>query len=235
MLVRPRYAGNIGAAVRLAGNFGIAEVWLVAPACDLEDPEFVRMAMGGQHLVRVSETGSLAEAVGECDLVLATTSSRARDARRVLTLPEARELLAERHPRHVAVIFGPERGGLSAEELRVSHARVTVATSPAFPVLNLAQAVAIVVAGLHENVLVPAPPRSPMDCPAPWNDLSAAVAHLQTALLASGALDRQNPARIMDQVRRWLGRTVPTHREVALLHALAAHVEYLTARPRGNR
>lgn len=233
MLVRPRYAGNIGSAVRLAGNFGVPELVLVTPECDLDDPEFIRMAMGGQDLVRVSESGSLDAAVQGFDLVLATTSSRARDQRRVLTLPEARELLAERRPRRVAVVFGPERGGLSAEELRTCHARVTVPTAPALPVLNLAQAVAIVVAGLYEGTLEPSAARAAMDHPAPWEDLSAAISHLQEALLASGVLDPQNPARVMDQVRRWLGRTVPTRREVALLHALAAHVEYLITRRGG--
>lgn len=231
VLVRTRYAGNIGSAVRLAGNFGVPELVLVTPGCDLDDPEFIRMAMGGQDLVRVSESGSLDEAVQGFDLVLATSSSRARDQRRVLTLPEARELLAQRRPRSVAVVFGHERGGLSANELRTSHVRVTVPTASALPVLNLAQAVAIVVAGLCEGRIEPAVPRAAMDHPAPWEDLSSAFSHLQEALLASGVLDTENPARIMDQVRRWLGRTVPTRREVALLHALAAHLEYLTTRP----
>ncbi|HPC82129.1 MAG TPA: TrmH family RNA methyltransferase [Thermoanaerobaculaceae bacterium] len=232
VLVRPRYAGNIGSALRLAANFGVPELVLVAPACDLDDPELIRMAMGGRDLVRVTETDSLEAAVAGSDLVLATTSSRSRDQRRVLTVPQARELLASNRPHRVAAVFGPERGGLSAGELRVCHARVTVPTSPALPVLNLAQAVAIVVAGLHEGTISPPPPRSAMDHPAPWEDLSAAVAHLERALLASGVLDPQNPARVMDQVRRWLGRTVPTRREVALLRALAAHVEYLISRPR---
>lgn len=232
VLVRPRYAGNIGSAVRLAGNFGVPELVLVTSECDLDDPDFIRMAMGGQDLVRVGESGSLEQAVQGADLVLATTSSRSRDQRRVLTLPEARALLAERMPRRVAVVFGPERGGLSADELRTCHARVTVPTSPALPVLNLAQAVAIVVAGLHEGTVEPTAPRAAMDHPAPWEDLAAAIAHLQEALLASGVLDPQNPARVMDQVRRWLGRTVPTRREAALLHALAAHVEYLVTRRR---
>lgn len=230
VLVRPRYAGNIGSAVRLAGNFAVPELVLVAPECDLDDPEFIRMAMGGQDLVRVTASGSLAEAVQGSHLVLATTSSRSRDQRRVLTLPEARALLAERPQRRVAVVFGPERGGLSADELRTCHARVTVPTSPALPVLNLAQAVAIVVAGLHEGTIERSVPGAVTDRAAPWEDLSAAIAHLQEALLASGVLDPQNPARVMDQVRRWLGRTVPTRREVALLHALAAHVEYLVSR-----
>lgn len=227
MLVRPRYPGNIGAAVRLAGNFGVGDLWLVTPECDMDDPEFIRMAMGGQDLVRVVESSSLDEAVTHCDLVLATTSSRSRDQRRVLTLPEARELLAERLPGQLAVVFGPERGGLSANELRSCHARVTVPTAPALPVLNLAQAVAVVVAGLLEGSIDLQQPRAPLDRPAPWEELSAAISHLQEALLASGVLDPQNPARVMDQVRRWLGRTVPTRREIALLHALAAHVEYL--------
>jgi tRNA C32,U32 (ribose-2'-O)-methylase TrmJ len=69
-----------------------------------------------------------------------------------------------------------------------------------------------------------------MDRPATHEEFTAALTHLEEALLASGYLDPNNPARVAAQFRRWLGRTVPTRREVALLHALAAHVTYLLNR-----
>jgi len=229
VLVRSRYPGNVGSAVRVAGNFSVPEVVLVQPAFPVdEDEDFLRMAMGGQDVARVSSVDSLAEAVHDADLVLATTSPRSRELRRVLTPPEARKLVIARAPRVLAVVFGPERGGLSRDELRHCHARVTVPTNPAFPVLNLAQAVAVVISRLREGEHDLAQPPEAMDRPAPLGELETGIGHLQEVLLASGMLDSQNPARIVDQVRRWLGRTAPTRRELALLHALAAHVAYLS-------
>ena len=60
VLVRPRYAGNIGAAVRVAANFGVPELVLVNPSCALEDdPEFIRMAMGGERMLALRSASTL--------------------------------------------------------------------------------------------------------------------------------------------------------------------------------
>ncbi len=231
VLVRPRYAGNVGAAVRVAANFAVPEVVLVEPTCALDDdPEFVRMAMGGEKLLAITPSPTLAQAVADCQLVIATTSTRNRDQRAIHTPVEARNMLLESGAEAAAVVFGPERGGLSCEELRACHLTLAVPTSPTFPVLNLAQAVAIVLAALADRPPTPPPLADPMDQPARHGELAAAIAHLEEVLLASGYLDPHNPARVTDQFRRWLGRTVPSRREVALLHALAAHVTYLLHR-----
>jgi TrmH family RNA methyltransferase len=232
VLVRPRYPGNVGAAVRVAANFSVGELSLVEPACPLDDePEFVRMAMGAEKLVTISSSPTLADAVADRQLVIATTSTRNRDPRAIHTPSEARAKLRDAAAEAVALVFGPERGGLSRQELRSCHLVLGVPTNPAFPVLNLAQAVGIVLAALAEpGSGLPLPP-DPMDQPATHEEFSAAIAHLEETLLASGYLDPHNPARVTDQFRRWLGRGVPTNREVALLHALAAHVTYLLKRP----
>jgi TrmH family RNA methyltransferase len=231
VLVRPRYGGNVGAAVRVAANFSVSEVALVEPACSLDDdPEFVRMAMGAEKLVTTTSSPTLAEAVAECQLVIATTSTRNRDPRAIHTPAEARQRMCDAGAEAVALVFGPERGGLSREELRACHLIVGVPTNPAFPVLNLAQAVGIVLATFSvDGSGLPSPP-DPMDQPATHEEFSAAITHLEETLLASGYLDPHNPARVTDQFRRWLGRGVPTRREVALLHALAAHLTYLLNR-----
>ena len=231
VLVRPRYGGNVGSAVRVAANFGVRDIVLVDPGCVLEDdPEYVRMAMGGDRLVALATAATLAEAVADTQVAVATTSSRSRDPRAVLTPADAAQRLAECGAEDVALVFGSERGGLSREELRACHMAVAVPTDPDFPVLNLAQAVGIVLALLPAGAFARPSPPEPMDLPAPHAEFSAAVAHLEDALLASGFLDPQNPARVGDQFRRWLGRVVPTRRELALLHALAAHVTYLLGR-----
>ncbi|MBZ5589951.1 MAG: hypothetical protein LAO05_15450 [Acidobacteriia bacterium] len=231
VLVRPRYAGNVGGAVRAAANFGVPEVVLVKPTCVLDDdPEFVRMAMGGEKLVALTSAATLAAALADVQAAIATTSTRNRDPRGLYTAAEMQERLRVSGVESAALVFGPERGGLSRDELRQCHMTLAVPTSPAFPVLNLAQAVGIVLALLDASRFGLPPPADPMDRPAPHEEFRAALDHLEEAMLASGYLDPQNPARVTDQFRRWFGRTLPTHRELALLHALAAHVTYLLRR-----
>mmetsp|Transcript_32533 Transcript_32533/g.70427 ORF Transcript_32533/g.70427 Transcript_32533/m.70427 type:complete len:221 (+) Transcript_32533:115-777(+) len=45
--------------------------------------------------------------------------------------------------KNIAVVFGPEHGGLSDDELDKCHAYLTIPTNPEFPSLNLAMAVQI--------------------------------------------------------------------------------------------
>ncbi len=229
VLVRPHYAGNVGAAARAAANFGVRRLLLVAPRCSLEEPEFVKMAMGGRERVEVRAVASLEEAVAGAHLAVATTSGRARDPRPLHRPDQLRDLLARAAVPSLALVFGPERGGLSTQELRACPLRLSVPTHPDFPVLNLAQAVAVVLALLA----APAPPprpRSPLDLPAPVGEFTAAVAHLGAALLATGFLDPVNPERTLDQVRRLLARATPTARELAILRGIASHVLYLGSR-----
>ncbi len=235
VLVRPRYAGNIGAAVRVAANFGVPELVLVNPSCALEDdPEFIRMAMGGERMLALRSASTLDAAVADAEVTIATTSTRNRDPRALHAPAEMCERLRATPVESAALVFGPERGGLSRDEMRQCHMTLAVPTNPAFPVLNLAQAVGIVLALLGAPQFeLPLPP-DPMDGAAPHQEFRAALAHLEEVLLASGYLDPQNPARVTDQFRRWLGRTVPTRRELALLHALAAHVTYLLRRSRAG-
>jgi tRNA C32,U32 (ribose-2'-O)-methylase TrmJ len=132
----------------------------------------------------------------------------------------------------VALVFGPERGGLSAGELRSCQLLLAVPTNPDFPVLNLAQAVAAVLAILPHSFSLPVP-RSDVDLPAHAGDFQAALAHLSAALLETGYLDPVNPSRIEDQLRRLFGRAAPTARELAILRGIASHITYLHRRGAG--
>jgi TrmH family RNA methyltransferase len=230
VLVRPIYAGNVGAALRVAANLGVAEMVLVAPTASTDDPDFRRMAMGGGRHVRMSEADTLDEAVAGVDVVVATTSTRTRDPRGVLTPAEVCERLRVAGAQRVAVVFGPEQSGLSKMELRRCHILLSVPTNPDFPVLNLSQAVGIVVTALGPaGHTLPVSP-DPMDGPALPAELHGALDHMEAVLVASGFLDHINPARVMDQIRRWVGRSVPTRREIAILRGIAAHIDYIWRR-----
>ncbi len=228
VLVRSRYAGNLGSAVRVAANLGVARLVLVNPSCSMEDIEYMRMSTGCEDVVDVRTVDSLAEAVSEADAVVATTSSRNRDPRGLETPSEVRMRLAGSGAERVALVFGPERSGLSHEELRACTMLLTVPTNPAAPVLNLAQAVGIVTAALAPDSFQVPRPRGEMDGPASAGELDAALGQLRGVLLDTGFLDPANPDRVMDQLRRWVGRSVPTRRELAILRALAAHMAYVS-------
>jgi TrmH family RNA methyltransferase len=227
VLVRPRHDGNVGAVVRVAANLGVAEVRVVDPACDLEGSDFHRMTMGAEKHVALRVLASLSDAVADADVVVATTSGRARDPRHLLAPEEIAERLREGGAARVALLFGSERGGLRQEELRRSHMLMTIPANPDFPTLNLVQAVAITLAALRRGSYEAPRSSDPDDAPASDAEFDTALAHLERALLASSFLEPTNPGRVTSRIRNLLGRAVPTRREVAIVRALAAHVEWL--------
>ena len=234
VLVRPRHDGNVGAVVRVAANFGVAEVRVVDPECDLEGSDFHRMTMGAERHVALRVVAALADAVADAEVVVATTSGRARDPRHLATPDEVGERLRAGGATRIALVFGSERGGLRQEELRRSHMLMTIPANPDFPTLNLVQAVAISLAALRQDSYEPPRSGDPADEPASDADFDAVLAHLERALLASSFLEKTNPARVSSQLRALLGRAVPSRRDVGIVRALAAHIEWLW-RERGTR
>jgi tRNA/rRNA methyltransferase len=144
ILVRPQLPENIGAAARGMLNFGLERMRVVAPREGWPSPKAVAMASGaGRLLDAAGHFASVAEAVADCDYVLATTA-RPRGITKAVLTPEqamenARALWAA--GKRIGVLFGPERAGLENEDLVHANAIVSVPVNPNFPSLNLAQCV----------------------------------------------------------------------------------------------
>ncbi|MBW8783867.1 MAG: GIY-YIG nuclease family protein, partial [Novosphingobium sp.] len=141
VLVRPQLGENIGKAARAMLNFGLTELRLVAPRDGWPNPSAGPAAAGADVVLeRASVHDSLAEAVGDCTHVYATTVRKRGVTKPVLT-PEAAARAIHAEPGKAAIVFGPERSGLETDEVALARAIVTVPINPAFASLNLAQAV----------------------------------------------------------------------------------------------
>jgi TrmH family RNA methyltransferase len=153
VLVRPAGPRNVGSVVRLAANFGPCEVVLVRPERPsmLVHPDFEQMAHGVPDLdTRVRVVERLEDALSDCTASVGFTA-RARDHRDLLDWREAREPLARhvaRSGERVALVFGNEETGLTAEEVFPLGQLVKIPVSEEHGSLNLAMAVSIVVSTL---------------------------------------------------------------------------------------
>src|SRR4029079_19184320 len=111
------------------------------------NPAAVRAAAGADQVLDAARlTDDTAGAIADLDFVLAPTA-RLRDlAMRVLNPRTAlRELVsAAAGGRRVGVMFGPERTGLTNDDLVLANAIVSVPLNPGFASLNIAQAVLII-------------------------------------------------------------------------------------------
>ncbi|MCH2164245.1 MAG: RNA methyltransferase [Marinovum sp.] len=144
VLVRPQMGENIGAAARAMLNFGLSRMRVVAPRDGWPSEKAVAMASGaGRVLDAAGHYPTVAEAVGDCTYVYATTARQRGLTKPVLSPEAAMADAAARMARgeKVGVLFGPERAGLENDDISVANAIVTVPVNPDFPSLNLAQCV----------------------------------------------------------------------------------------------
>jgi TrmH family RNA methyltransferase len=157
VLVSPRNPLNIGAVARAMANFGFMRMRVVAPY----EPHWreARSAIGAPQLLQdAQETASLAEAIRDCSLVLGTGTLTHRKAEQpVVRLDELAPLVTESLQRggQIALVFGPEKHGLTREDLSWCHALVEIPTDPRQPSMNLGQAAAVCLYELARRVQIP--------------------------------------------------------------------------------
>ena len=157
VLVRPRNPLNIGAAARAMANFGMEHLSVVAPYA----PHWreARSAVGAPALLQnARETESLPDAVTNCTLVVGTgTLTYRKPEQRVVPLPALAPIIGGELARggRVAVVFGPEKHGLTRDDLSYCHLLVEIPTDPRQPSMNLGQAVAVCMYELAARGLLP--------------------------------------------------------------------------------
>jgi len=145
VLVSPRNPLNIGAVARAMANFGFAHLSVVAPY----EPHWreARSAVGADALLENAKTTeSLAEAVAHCTLVIGTgTLTHRKPEQKVVQLPDLPPIVQSELNRggRVAIVFGPEKHGLTRDDLSWCHMLVEIPTDPLQPSMNLGQAVAV--------------------------------------------------------------------------------------------
>jgi tRNA/rRNA methyltransferase len=144
ILCRTQMGENIGTAARAMLNFGLTDLRLVAPQCGWPNAKAVVAASGAVEVLNaVRLFPDLAAATADLHHTLATTARAREMAKPVLDTEHAAAaataLLGE--GRGVGIVFGPERTGLTNDELLLADALVSYPVNPAFASLNLAQAV----------------------------------------------------------------------------------------------
>ncbi len=147
ILVEPVYRGNVGAVARVINNFGFDKLRIVGSIPSKED---FYIAVHSEAILKNAHTfTTLAEAIADMDLVIAVSRRQGRK-KSVDFLVNQLDSYTEYLPRgNIAFVFGRETYGLTDAEADLCPIRCIIPTNPAFPSLNLAQAVAIVAYNLY--------------------------------------------------------------------------------------
>ena len=147
ILVGTQLGENIGTTARAMLNFGLSDLRLVRPKCGWPSIKALKACSGATEVLNAARLfDSVEEASADLRLVLATTA-RPRDLPKpVVTARDAGRKLREgmADGQAVGVLFGPERTGLSNDDLIYADGVLTVPLNPGYSSLNLAQAVLLI-------------------------------------------------------------------------------------------
>lgn len=219
LLVETQAPGNIGSVVRVMKNFGLQNLVLAGCQADFTDETF-RMACGADDVLQgCVRFDSLEKALSGFALSIGTSSRNVHWIPTVHTPSQmAEEILLLASRQRIALVFGPERTGLTNEHLRYCQRLVTIPTNPAFESMNLSHAVAILAYEIYSRSALHSQGRS-LEI-APLRDVEGFFAHLQASLLQIGFLNPISGPRIMGTVRQVFSRARLERRDVRILRGI---------------
>lgn len=158
VLVGVSHPGNLGAICRSMLNYGFDDLRLVRPKCDVQDGETRARAKHARHLLETASIhDSIEDATMDCNVLVGTSGKREVGEKtlfRHFVYPWQFVTNANDAGGKVALVFGEEGKGLSAEDLAACDYFVTLPTWEGYPIANLSHAVNALVYEVHrERVL----------------------------------------------------------------------------------
>jgi len=208
-------------------TMGLSRLYLINPR-HFPDVQADAMAAGADDVLRDAVVcNSIDEALLGVVFTVGMTA-RLRDISiEVKTPREAMPLLLQQATdQPVAMLFGTEMSGLTNEELSKAQILVNIPAHPDFSSLNLAAAVQVMAYELvvaAQNFL----PNTPQVQSAPYEQLEGLFAHMEMTLYEIGFFTTQNPARMMQRLRRLYARSRLEADEINILRGmLSAATEY---------
>ena len=154
VLVEPNGPINVGSIARLCSNFGVNELRIVSPQCDVFSLEVRKMALKGQSYIDNCKIfNTIPEAIFDCDLVLATCGRIDLSNDIECESPEeiSKWISSFVEINNLGILFGREDRGLSNNELLFAHKIFNIKTSQNYPSLNLSHAVSIILYELNKS------------------------------------------------------------------------------------
>jgi tRNA/rRNA methyltransferase len=233
VLVAPQVEKNVGAVARLAANFGIRDLVIVSPECDLEGGEAKAVACGPSKeiLQGAKVTQNLEEALTGCVSAIGFTR-RFGDLRKASFALSELASLPERFSdgAKFALVFGREDSGLTSAELNLCTHACEIPSSEFMPSLNLSHAVSVVTSRLFEAKMatpgIKTEKEQPIleDCVS-LEEFEGMMGHWRDVMEGISMTADGNPERLLTHVRKIFQRAILTSRETRMLRGILSHFQ----------
>ncbi len=227
VLVSPESQENIGLVARAMKNTGFFDLRLTGIS-ELNEDAF-RTAVHSANILRSAKFyPTLQEAVATFNLVLASTARR-REKFRVISLEEAIDIIL-RYPieTKIALVFGPERTGLSSKDLEMANFVYSIPQASSQPSYNLAAAVLLTLYSLFIRSAEVINPKE--ERPATRADQEELIQVVLRKLREAGFINAENEGHISNKVHDLFGRMALTDKDRKFLTAILTRI--ITHKPR---
>ncbi len=232
VLVEPSHPGNVGAVARALRVMGFSRLRVVAPrfAHILQHRDALALAAGADEVLESAQVfDTLSDALADCSLCVAVSAAM-RDFGPPAETPEAIAPMVMAENGQCALVFGPERTGLSIADVGLCQRLCTIPTAAEHSSLNLAQAVQVLAyvvrrsaselgAGALTGAVVP------VTRYANHVEIEDFYAHWERGLTAIRYLDPDNPKKLMPRMRRLFSRSRLEIEDIHLLRGVCKLME----------
>jgi len=228
VLIETTHPGNIGAVARAMGNMGLERLELVRPVDFLNEQAFARSAGNERILQNASVHQTLDEAVSDCRMIIGT-SARVRTVRWPSQSPEESMhavASASREGVEVALLFGPERTGLSNQHVDRCNVLVRIPVDESSPSINLAGAVLIMLYELRKALMCGEVQPAKADVPAgsarhaTSAEMTGFFGHLEQVVRQTGFVEDGPRESLLRKIRRIFVRSEMTDEEVNIMRGV---------------
>jgi tRNA/rRNA methyltransferase len=149
ILIQPQLPENLGAVARAMANFALTDLRLVDPLCSPDDQKAIATAAGADDiLINCQVFPNFNSAIEDVHVILGTCAQFRHMIKPSWPLSYGAQQIIKTNDK-TGVIFGPERTGLTNDQLSRCHAIIQIPTNPHFSSLNLAQAVLLLAYELY--------------------------------------------------------------------------------------
>ena len=227
VLSHTSHPGNIGAAARAMKTMGLRHLYLINPR-HFPDPQASAMAAGADDVLQNAVVCATIDEALQGVVFTVGMTARVRDiSNEVMTPRDAMpQVVQQAVLQPVALLFGTEMSGLTNEEASRAQLLVNIPANPDFSSLNLAAAVQVMSYELGVAAQSYQPVAQTLQ-PAAHQQVEGFLTHLEKTLHEIGFFTTQNPARMMQRLRRLYARARLEADEINILRGiLSVTTEY---------
>ncbi len=148
ILLRPQLPENIGTAARAMLNFGLNDLRLVNPRETWPNDKAVSSSAGAIDILSddLKSYNNLDDAIADLNVLFGTTVRDRKMVNKIISAKEGIRVLRQsiNTGLKTGILFGPEKAGLTNDEIAKTDAIIKIYTNSSFGSINLAMAVSLI-------------------------------------------------------------------------------------------